>query len=116
MLSWTDLNIVKMFVILERIYIIYTPTCLWLYSVNTHKHTHTFTLLCLQREDTLVLFSAMLYECVTQECPEMLPTYIAIEQVTQTHQHTLSELGDDTVELVLLTLTYAYVTVLAFVL
>ncbi|KAF3708026.1 Anaphase-promoting complex subunit 1 [Channa argus] len=31
-------------------------------------------------EDTLVLFSAMLYECVTQECPEMLPTYIAIEQ------------------------------------
>lgn len=46
----------------------------------------------------------------------MLPTYIAIEQVTQTHQHTLSELGDDTVELVLLTLTYSYVTVLAFVL
>lgn len=33
------------------------------------------------REDTLVLFSAMLYECMTQECPEMLPTYIAIEQV-----------------------------------
>uniref|UniRef100_A0A672FMK0 Anaphase-promoting complex subunit 1 n=1 Tax=Salarias fasciatus TaxID=181472 RepID=A0A672FMK0_SALFA len=33
-----------------------------------------------QREDTLILFSAMLYECVTQECPEMLPTYIAIEQ------------------------------------
>ncbi|XP_041803521.1 anaphase-promoting complex subunit 1 isoform X1 [Chelmon rostratus] len=32
------------------------------------------------REDTLVLFSAMLYECVMQECPEMLPTYIAIEQ------------------------------------
>ncbi|CAJ1067046.1 anaphase-promoting complex subunit 1 isoform X1 [Xyrichtys novacula] len=32
------------------------------------------------REDTLALFSAMLYECVTQECPEMLPTYIAIEQ------------------------------------
>lgn len=26
----------------------------------------------------------MLYECVTQECPEMLPTYIAIEQVTHT--------------------------------
>lgn len=42
--------------------------------------------LSLQREDTLVLFSAMLYECVTQECPEMLPTYIAIEQVTQTHR------------------------------
>ncbi|XP_034407430.1 anaphase-promoting complex subunit 1 isoform X2 [Cyclopterus lumpus] len=32
------------------------------------------------RDDTLLLFSAMLYECVTQECPEMLPTYIAIEQ------------------------------------
>ncbi|CAG6016544.1 unnamed protein product [Menidia menidia] len=32
------------------------------------------------REDTLALFSAMLYECVTQECPEMLPTYVAIEQ------------------------------------
>uniref|UniRef100_A0A671WIS7 Anaphase promoting complex subunit 1 n=1 Tax=Sparus aurata TaxID=8175 RepID=A0A671WIS7_SPAAU len=32
------------------------------------------------REDSLVLFSAMLYECVTQECPEMLPTYIAVEQ------------------------------------
>ncbi|XP_035848150.1 anaphase-promoting complex subunit 1 isoform X1 [Sander lucioperca] len=32
------------------------------------------------RDDTLVLFSAMLYECVTQECPEMLPTYIAVEQ------------------------------------
>lgn len=37
----------------------------------------------LQRADSLLLFSAMLYECVTQECPEMLPTYIAIEQVTQ---------------------------------
>ncbi|KAM3862835.1 anaphase-promoting complex subunit 1 [Diretmus argenteus] len=33
-----------------------------------------------QRPDTLALFSAMLYECVTQESPEMLPTYIAIEQ------------------------------------
>ncbi|XP_028982960.1 anaphase-promoting complex subunit 1 isoform X2 [Betta splendens] len=32
------------------------------------------------REDSQVLFSAMLSECVTQECPEMLPTYIAIEQ------------------------------------
>lgn len=39
----------------------------------------------LQREDSLLLFSAMLYECVTQECPEMLPTYIAIEQVTQSN-------------------------------
>ncbi|XP_012733859.2 anaphase-promoting complex subunit 1 isoform X1 [Fundulus heteroclitus] len=35
-------------------------------------------------EDSLVLFSAMLYECVTQECPEMLPTYIAIEQAVGT--------------------------------
>lgn len=51
--------------------------------LNTPTHFHS--LLCLQREDTLVLFSAMLYECVTQECPEMLPTYIAIEQVTHTH-------------------------------
>ncbi|XP_054654988.1 anaphase-promoting complex subunit 1 isoform X1 [Dunckerocampus dactyliophorus] len=33
------------------------------------------------REETVALFSAMLYECVTHECPEMLPTYIAIEQV-----------------------------------
>uniref|UniRef100_A0A3B3UEI2 Anaphase-promoting complex subunit 1 n=1 Tax=Poecilia latipinna TaxID=48699 RepID=A0A3B3UEI2_9TELE len=32
------------------------------------------------KSDSLMLFSAMLYECVTQECPEMLPTYIAIEQ------------------------------------
>lgn len=38
----------------------------------------------LQGADSLLLFSAMLYECVTKECPEMLPTYIAIEQVTQT--------------------------------
>ncbi|KAM9365814.1 anaphase-promoting complex subunit 1 isoform 2-T3 [Pholidichthys leucotaenia] len=33
------------------------------------------------REETLLFFSAMLYECVMQECPEMLPTYISIEQV-----------------------------------
>ncbi|XP_061646236.1 anaphase-promoting complex subunit 1 [Phyllopteryx taeniolatus] len=32
------------------------------------------------REETVALFSAMLYECVTRECPEMLPTYVAIEQ------------------------------------
>ncbi|KAM9809546.1 anaphase-promoting complex subunit 1 [Syngnathus typhle] len=32
------------------------------------------------RVETVELFSAMLYECVTQECPEMLPTYVAIEQ------------------------------------
>ncbi|CAF97047.1 unnamed protein product, partial [Tetraodon nigroviridis] len=33
--------------------------------------------------DSLLLFSSMLYECVTQECPEMLPTYIAIEQAVR---------------------------------
>lgn len=52
------------------------------------EHCLTLSVLCLQRDDTLVLFSAMLYECVTQECPEMLPTYIAIEQVTHTRAHT----------------------------
>ncbi|KAM6997725.1 anaphase-promoting complex subunit 1 [Tautogolabrus adspersus] len=44
------------------------------------------------REDTLALFSAMLYECVTQECPEMLPTYIAIEQtVSALHRGDLQQ-------------------------
>ena len=38
-----------------------------------------------QREETLALFSAILYECVTQENPEMLPTYIAIDQVRPQH-------------------------------
>ncbi|XP_035256642.1 anaphase-promoting complex subunit 1 isoform X2 [Anguilla anguilla] len=33
--------------------------------------------------DTLALFSAILYECVTQENPEMLPTYIAIDQAVK---------------------------------
>ncbi|XP_054606223.2 anaphase-promoting complex subunit 1 isoform X3 [Nothobranchius furzeri] len=37
------------------------------------------------RKDTH-MFSAMLYECVTQECPEMLPTYIAIEQAVSALQ------------------------------
>uniref|UniRef100_A0A3Q2YK66 Anaphase promoting complex subunit 1 n=1 Tax=Hippocampus comes TaxID=109280 RepID=A0A3Q2YK66_HIPCM len=32
------------------------------------------------KHETVALFSAMLYECVAQECPEMLPTYIAIQQ------------------------------------
>lgn len=45
----------------------------------------------LQGADSLLLFSAMLYECVTQECPEMLPTYIAIEQVAQTNTNRLPE-------------------------
>ncbi|XP_056147337.1 anaphase-promoting complex subunit 1 [Lampris incognitus] len=36
-----------------------------------------------QREDTQTLFSAMLFECVTQENPDMLPTYIAIDQVVR---------------------------------
>uniref|UniRef100_A0A8C9U516 Anaphase-promoting complex subunit 1 n=1 Tax=Scleropages formosus TaxID=113540 RepID=A0A8C9U516_SCLFO len=35
------------------------------------------------KQDTLALFSAILYECVTQENPEMLPTYIAIDQVRE---------------------------------
>ncbi|XP_007551191.1 anaphase-promoting complex subunit 1 isoform X2 [Poecilia formosa] len=44
------------------------------------------------REDSLMLFSAMLYECVTQECPEMLPTYIAMEQaVGALHQGDLQQ-------------------------
>ncbi|XP_037553834.1 anaphase-promoting complex subunit 1 [Nematolebias whitei] len=38
------------------------------------------------RKDTFVLFSAMLYECVMQECSEMLPTYIAIEQAVSALQ------------------------------
>ncbi|KAJ8248603.1 hypothetical protein GJAV_G00243760 [Gymnothorax javanicus] len=33
--------------------------------------------------DTLALFSAILYECVTQENPDMLATYIAIDQAVQ---------------------------------
>ncbi|KAI1886381.1 hypothetical protein AGOR_G00213430 [Albula goreensis] len=35
------------------------------------------------KQETLALFSAILYECVTQENPEMLPTYIAIDQAVQ---------------------------------
>uniref|UniRef100_A0A8C7Z098 Anaphase-promoting complex subunit 1 n=1 Tax=Oryzias sinensis TaxID=183150 RepID=A0A8C7Z098_9TELE len=38
-------------------------------------------------KDTQLLFSAMLYECVTKECPEMLPTYIAIEQAVTAMRH-----------------------------
>ncbi|KAM4607119.1 anaphase-promoting complex subunit 1 [Polymixia lowei] len=38
------------------------------------------------RQDTVALFSAMLYECVTQENPEMLPTYIAIDQAVRALQ------------------------------
>ncbi|XP_018595771.2 anaphase-promoting complex subunit 1 isoform X3 [Scleropages formosus] len=38
------------------------------------------------KQDTLALFSAILYECVTQENPEMLPTYIAIDQAVQSLQ------------------------------
>ncbi|KAA8583561.1 hypothetical protein FQN60_014769 [Etheostoma spectabile] len=47
---------------------------------STPEAISTFTSEPALRDDTLVLFSAMLYECVTQECPEMLPTYIAVEQ------------------------------------
>ncbi|XP_069035969.1 anaphase-promoting complex subunit 1 [Lepisosteus oculatus] len=35
------------------------------------------------KKDVLALFSAILYECVTQENPEMLPTYIAIDQAVK---------------------------------
>lgn len=34
-----------------------------------------------QKQEMLDFFSSILYECVTQEKPEMLPTYIAIDQV-----------------------------------
>uniref|UniRef100_A0A8C8G0I9 Anaphase-promoting complex subunit 1 n=1 Tax=Oncorhynchus tshawytscha TaxID=74940 RepID=A0A8C8G0I9_ONCTS len=40
------------------------------------------------KRDTLALFSAILYECVTQENPEMLPTYIAIDQAVRTLEQT----------------------------
>uniref|UniRef100_A0A673WA52 Anaphase promoting complex subunit 1 n=1 Tax=Salmo trutta TaxID=8032 RepID=A0A673WA52_SALTR len=40
------------------------------------------------KQDTLALFSAILYECVTQENPEMLPTYIAIDQAVRTLEQT----------------------------
>ncbi|KAL0964539.1 hypothetical protein UPYG_G00325360 [Umbra pygmaea] len=40
------------------------------------------------KQNTLALFSAILYECVTQENPEMLPTYIAIDQAVQTLEQT----------------------------
>uniref|UniRef100_A0A673WJI8 Anaphase-promoting complex subunit 1 n=1 Tax=Salmo trutta TaxID=8032 RepID=A0A673WJI8_SALTR len=41
-----------------------------------------------KKQDTLALFSAILYECVTQENPEMLPTYIAIDQAVRTLEQT----------------------------
>lgn len=65
MLSWTDLNIVKMFVILERIYIIYTPTCLWLYSVNTHKHTHIHSVVFAERGYSGVVLGHAVRMCDT---------------------------------------------------
>lgn len=34
-----------------------------------------------QKLEVFDLFSSILYECVTQENPEMLPAYIAIDQV-----------------------------------
>uniref|UniRef100_F7E2X8 Anaphase-promoting complex subunit 1 n=1 Tax=Xenopus tropicalis TaxID=8364 RepID=F7E2X8_XENTR len=36
-----------------------------------------------QKQDILDLFSSILYECVTQENPEMLPAYIAIDQAVR---------------------------------
>lgn len=52
----------------------------------TSMEAGTWNKLCLtpvflQKQDILDLFSSILYECVTQENPEMLPTYIAIDQV-----------------------------------
>ncbi|XP_026795079.3 anaphase-promoting complex subunit 1 isoform X1 [Pangasianodon hypophthalmus] len=44
------------------------------------------------KQDTVALFSAILYECVTQENPEMLPTHISIDQVVKAlEQGELSE-------------------------
>ncbi|KAJ7425785.1 anaphase promoting complex subunit 1 [Willisornis vidua] len=36
-----------------------------------------------EKQEILDLFSSILYECVTQENPEMLPTYIAIDQAVR---------------------------------
>uniref|UniRef100_A0A4W3JSC5 Anaphase promoting complex subunit 1 n=1 Tax=Callorhinchus milii TaxID=7868 RepID=A0A4W3JSC5_CALMI len=36
-----------------------------------------------QKKEMLDLFSSILYECVTQEKPEMLPTYMAIDQAVR---------------------------------
>ncbi|XP_070590725.1 anaphase-promoting complex subunit 1 isoform X1 [Erythrolamprus reginae] len=36
-----------------------------------------------QKQEVFDLFSSILYECVTQENPEMLPTYIAIDQAVR---------------------------------
>uniref|UniRef100_A0A4W4HBL4 Anaphase-promoting complex subunit 1 n=1 Tax=Electrophorus electricus TaxID=8005 RepID=A0A4W4HBL4_ELEEL len=35
------------------------------------------------KQETVALFSAILYECVTQENPEMLPTHISIDQAVK---------------------------------
>ncbi|XP_028976286.1 anaphase-promoting complex subunit 1 isoform X3 [Esox lucius] len=40
------------------------------------------------KHDTLAVFSTILYECVTQENPEMLPTYIAVDQAVQALEET----------------------------
>uniref|UniRef100_A0A6Q2ZHK9 Anaphase-promoting complex subunit 1 n=1 Tax=Esox lucius TaxID=8010 RepID=A0A6Q2ZHK9_ESOLU len=40
------------------------------------------------KQDTLAVFSTILYECVTQENPEMLPTYIAVDQAVQALEET----------------------------
>jgi len=42
---------------------------------------HFIKLVFYQKQEMLDFFSSILYECVTQEKPEMLPTYIAIDQV-----------------------------------
>ncbi|RXN09443.1 anaphase-promoting complex subunit 1-like protein [Labeo rohita] len=37
-----------------------------------------------KKQETVALLSAILYECVTQEYPEMLPTHISIDQAVRT--------------------------------
>ncbi|XP_051781384.1 anaphase-promoting complex subunit 1 isoform X2 [Erpetoichthys calabaricus] len=47
------------------------------------------------KHEPLVLFSSILYECVTQETPEILPTYIAIDQaVRRLEKNEISETFD----------------------
>lgn len=45
------------------------------------SNVHSVKRVFYQKQEMLDFFSSILYECVTQEKPEMLPTYIAIDQV-----------------------------------
>uniref|UniRef100_A0A8C6DUY4 Anaphase promoting complex subunit 1 n=1 Tax=Moschus moschiferus TaxID=68415 RepID=A0A8C6DUY4_MOSMO len=48
-----------------------------------------------QKQELLDLFSSVLYECVTQETPEMLPAYIAMDQaVRRLGRREMSETSD----------------------